>query len=510
MPNGTFIEGLVNEAGSAFKDARTSTWRYFVLSEPIQVARINGAADQAVDKLGYARRDVRDDKVIQSIEKLGSIVSEYIAVLKAITSAIDAQIEIQRSQANSAETTARQILDDVSTNATALSEKATNEAISGDAQAERLRIGAGGIVAILFLGIAAFASRAIGRPIRNIGAVLIQLANGNTDVTIPYVVRGDEVGDTARAASVFKDSLLRMAEIEAEQKDAEERARAERKSDMNRLANTFEQTIGEIVNSVSATSAQLEHSASTLTKAADITKQLAGEVASAAEQASNNVGAVSNSTEEISASTGEISRQSQASSNMAQDAVRQAESTDNRMAELLDAASRIGEVVNLITAIAGQTSLLALNATIEAARAGESGRGFAVVASEVKMLAKRTTDATEEIRAHVVRIQTASHDSVCALKEIRSSIGRFAEVATAITVAVVAQDATTHDISRNVKQVAHGTSQVAISILQVNKGASETGLASTDVLTSARTLAAESGKLSTEAQNFLAIVRAAS
>ena len=510
MPNVTLIEGLVNEAGSAFKDARTSTWRYFVLSEPSQVARITGAADQAVQKLGYARRDVRDAKVIQTIEQLRSLVPEYIAFLKAITSAIDAQTEIQRNQVNSAETTARRILDDVATTATALSEKATSEAISGADQAELLRVGAGVIVAILFLGIALFASRAIGRPIRNIGAVLIQLANGNTDVRIPYVVRGDEVGDTARAASVFKDSLLRMAEIEATQKAADERGRAERKADMNRLADTFEQTIGEIVNSVSATSAQLESSASTLTNAADTTKRLAGEVASAAEQASNNVGAVSSSTEEISASTGEISRQSQASSDMAQDAVRQAESTDRRMAELLEAASRIGEVVNLITAIAGQTSLLALNATIEAARAGESGRGFAVVASEVKMLAKRTTEATEDIRAHVAGIQSASHDSVSALKEIRATITRLAEGAAAIAAAVDEQDATTQDISQNVKQVAQGTSQVAASILEVTKGASETEAASTNMLISAKTLAGKSSKLRTEAQNFLATVRAAS
>ena len=176
----------------------------------------------------------------------------------------------------------------------------------------------------------------------------------------------------------------------------------------------------------------------------------------------------------------------------------------------MQAASRIGEVVNLITAIAGQTSLLALNATIEAARAGESGRGFAVVASEVKMLAKRTTEATEEIGAYVPGIQTTSHDSVSALKEIRATIGRLAEGAAAIAVAVDEQDATTHDISRNVKQVAQGTSQVAASILEVNKGASETKVASTKMLISAKTLAGESSRLKTEAQEFLATVRAAS
>ena len=510
MPNGTLIETLLNEAGSAFKDARTATWRYFVLIEQTQVARITGSADQAVAKLGYARRDVRDPKVVEDIERLRALVPEYIGVLKGITASIDAQIKIQTNQANAAEREARQLLNEVARTATELSETATSDANAGAETAERIRTFASAAVALLFIGIALFASRTIARPIHNIGNVLMRLANGNTDVHIPYVARGDEIGDAARAAGVFKEHLLRMAEIEAQQNAIEARAKAERKSEMNRLADTFEQTIGEIVNSVSATSSQLETSASTLTKAANTTRQLAGAVASAAEQTSSNVQTVSHATEEISASTGEISQQSRISSDMARKAVSQAEATDGRMTELLDAAKRIDEVINLITAIAEQTNLLALNATIEAARAGKSGRGFAVVASEVKMLAQRTTEATEEIRAHVDGIQSASSESASALKDIRTTISHLSKVATAIAAAVEEQDATTQGISQNVKQVADGTSQVAASILEVNKGAAETGAASTDVLTSARTLAGESGRLKAEAQKFLATVRAAS
>ena len=510
MPNVTTVETLINEAGSAFKDARTSTWRYFVLSEPSQVARITGAADLAIEKLIFAVRDVRDPRVIEGIEQLRQIVPEYVGILKTITGAINTQIEIQKDRASAAENTARQLLDQVAHTATELSDNATRDAIAGARQAERLRIGLGAIVTVLFLGIALFASRTVGRPMRQIGGVLLQLARGKTDVGIPYVTRRDEIGDTARAASVFKENLLQMARIEAEQKAAEARAREARQSEMLRLADTFEKSIGEIVNSVSTTSTQLETAAFTLTSAADTTKKLASAVASAAEQTSTNVRVVSDATDEISASTGEISNQSRTSSDMVQEAVRQAQMTDGRMAELMDAANRIGEVVNLITAIAGQTNLLALNATIEAARAGESGRGFAVVASEVKMLAQRTTEATEEIRAQVAGIQTASRDSVSALKDIRGTIIRLAEVAAVIAAAVDEQDATTHGIAQNVKQVAQGTSQVAASILDVNNRASETGSASTEVLISARTLAQESSRLRAEAKSFLATVRTGS
>jgi methyl-accepting chemotaxis protein len=80
----------------------------------------------------------------------------------------------------------------------------------------------------------------------------------------------------------------------------------------------------------------------------------------------------------------------------------------NTIAEGLDrAAQHIGEVVQLIETIAGQTNLLALSATIEAARAGDAGKGFAVVAGEVKSLASQTATATKKVRAQIGEIQSA-------------------------------------------------------------------------------------------------------
>jgi methyl-accepting chemotaxis protein len=197
------------------------------------------------------------------------------------------------------------------------------------------------------------------------------------------------------------------------------------------------------------------------------------------------------------------------SSRIADNAVRQAEQTDARIGKLSRAAQEIGDVVKLITAIAEQTNLLALNATIEAARAGDAGRGFAVVASEVKSLASQTAKATDEISNHIAGMQGATQESVGAIKEIGGTISQISEIAATIATAVEQQGSATQEIARSVQNVAQGTEKTAASVMQVNRGATETGTASEEVLTSARSLSAESTRLREELDRFMANIRAA-
>ena len=251
-----------------------------------------------------------------------------------------------------------------------------------------------------------------------------------------------------------------MAEIEAAQTELSRQAQIDRKAAMDHIASTFEQTIGEIVNSISTTSVGLEQSARVMRRATDVTKQLTSTLASTAEQASANVNSVSRSTEEISSFTADIAQQSRTSSDLAHRAVQEARNTDRRMAELASAAQRIDDVVGLITQIAGKTNLLALNATIEAARAGEGpGRGFAVVAAEVKQLAGQTAEATKEITSYVASIQTASKNSATALKQIEDTVDKLAEIASMVANAVHEQETTTRTISEELKEVAAGAAR---------------------------------------------------
>jgi methyl-accepting chemotaxis protein len=329
-------------------------------------------------------------------------------------------------------------------------------------------------------------------------------------VVLPGLGRKDEIGDIAGAVEDFKVKAEQKARDEAEAKIKQDRILAEqRKADMHRLADSFEAAVGEIVETVSSASTELEASARTLTSTAERGQEVSTAVAAASEEASANVQSVASATEELSSSITEISRQVQESARMAGDAVGQARTTTERVSELSKAATRIGDVVELINTIAGQTNLLALNATIEAARAGEAGRGFAVVASEVKALAEQTAKATGEIGQQISGIQSATQESVGAIKDISGTIERLSEISSAIAAAVEEQGAATQEISRNVQQAAQGTQQVSSNITDVQRGATETGSASSQVLSAAQSLSGDSNRLKLEVGKFLNTVRAA-
>ncbi|CCD86594.1 putative receptor/sensory transducer [Bradyrhizobium sp. ORS 285] len=364
------------------------------------------------------------------------------------------------------------------------------------------------LVALVSVAVVIGVVRGVIGPLVGLTGVTLRLANGELSADIPNDTRKDEIGAMARALKIFKDALIAKKESdEAAQRDAQ--AQIDRARRLDTLTRNFEATIADIVNTVSSAASGLETSADTLTGTANRSKELSTVVAAASEEASANVQSVASATEELSSSVTEISRQVQTSARMAGDAVQQVRQTNSRVAELSQAAARIGDVVELINTIAGQTNLLALNATIEAARAGEAGRGFAVVATEVKALAEQTAKATDEISQQISGVQAATQESVNAIQAISTTIERLAEIGAAIAAAVEEQGAATQEISRNVQQAAHGTQQVSSNITDVQRGAAQTGSASAEVLSSAKSLAGDSNRLKREVGNFLEAVRAA-
>jgi methyl-accepting chemotaxis protein len=352
-------------------------------------------------------------------------------------------------------------------------------------------------------------NRTISRPLMGVVGSIGELAEGNTATNVPGQERSDEIGKVASAIQILKEKMIQAEHIKTDQATAELRAAEQRKSDMLKLADDFENAVGQIVEAVSSASKELEASAGSLASTAERAQELSTTVSASSEEASSNVQSVSAATEELSSSVSEIGRQINETARIASEAVAEARATTEHVSGLSKAASRIGDVVELINTIAGQTNLLALNATIEAARAGEAGRGFAVVASEVKALAEQTSKATGEIGQQIADIQAATKQSADAIGQISTTIERLSEISATIAASVEQQGAATQEISRNVQQAASGTQRVSASIVDVQRGANETGSASSQVLSSARALTSESHRLKSEMGRFLGTVRSA-
>jgi methyl-accepting chemotaxis protein len=510
MENRTEIEKLLNQADSKVNALRAAAWRFGATGDASLVASM--AKTQAALKEDLDRaRGASDDKELQGvIGALDSIVKRFLAANDDAvkTEALKNDIIANRSVKFANE--AAELMEATVSTAQKNFAVSKDEVAAETAQANRISLIMAGIVILALVASGVFSFLGIARPMTRLNGALGEMAGGNLDVEIPGAARGDEIGDLAKTVTVIRENAEQKARDEAAAKVRQDQIAAEqRKADMIRLANDFEGAVGEIVETVSSASTELEASAGTLTSTAERSQELTTMVAAASEEASTNVQSVASATEELSSSVNEISRQVQESARMASEAVGQARTTNDRVSELSKAAARIGDVVELINTIAEQTNLLALNATIEAARAGEAGRGFAVVASEVKALAEQTSKATGEIGQQITGIQAATQDSVNAIKEISGTIERLAEISSTIAAAVEEQGAATQEISRNVQQAAQGTQQVSANITDVQRGASETGSASSQVLSAAQSLSGDSNRLKLEVGKFLNSVRAA-
>ena len=343
---------------------------------------------------------------------------------------------------------------------------------------------------------------AIAKPIVAITAAMGRIAGGELETAIGHQDRSDEVGAIAKALLRFRDSL---AAAEDARKRLAVREEAERQLLGRRetLANNFISRMQDLAAGFSQSSGEVAESAQSLSAAAEETSRQAEAVTGAAEQAASNVQTVASASEELTASVREITSQVNHSTKVAETAFKEAQASNVRIAALADAASTIGDVVNLIKGIADQTNLLSLNATIEAARAGEAGKGFAVVATEVKQLASQTAKATADIAARISEIQSATDDTVKSMNEIGAVITNIKETTLAIASAVQQQGEATVEISRNCQEAAAGTLQVTDNIAGVGQAAQTTGSASVQLMTLSTGLSQQASVLRQVVEGFV-------
>ncbi|MGF1624866.1 MAG: methyl-accepting chemotaxis protein, partial [Alphaproteobacteria bacterium] len=361
---------------------------------------------------------------------------------------------------------------------------------------------------LLAIGVAIGLGRAIGRPINRIVADMARLSAGDLAIEVQGAGRGDEIGKIASALQVFKETAVAAEAANLAREEAAEAAR-QRAAHMAETSDAFTRRVHQVLDQLMAAGSALRGTADAMTDIASETKQQAGAASELTGETAANVDMVAAATEELSASIQEVSSQITNTSTQADGARLEASRASGTITALHSGASKVGEVVKIISEIAEQTNLLALNATIEAARAGDAGKGFAVVASEVKALAQQTARATEEIASQIAQIQRQITEAVPVIESVARTIETLAETSMQVASSAEEQNATTRDISANASKAATNTRGVTEQMSSLVDAANSASEAATEVLRAAGELTETGGVLKSEIDAYVRQIAAA-
>lgn len=251
------------------------------------------------------------------------------------------------------------------------------------------------------------------RPILALKATVMDLADGDADLTQRLAVNGnDDLAQIANAVNKFVANLQTMMQEVSQStrliSDGIEQLQQQADVNNNVLVEHADET-QQVVVAITEMSSTADSVAKSAALAATYTQD-------STEEANQSKAVVKNAVANVADLTHEVDAMALHISTMSED------------------THKISSVLSVIGEIADQTNLLALNAAIEAARAGEQGRGFAVVADEVRTLAARTQQSTSEINDMLARLRTGSDTVVTAMENTKESCQQTAETTASVNV----------------------------------------------------------------------------
>jgi methyl-accepting chemotaxis protein len=359
-----------------------------------------------------------------------------------------------------------------------------------------------GVLIAIFAGIGLVVT--FKGPITQITAAMRRLASGDLEASIAADGRADEIGEMARALSVFKENAIAKIRVEAESEKTRAAAEADRlaneaqkreveqqvefavralaeglerlasgdvsttietpfnggldrlRLDFNRSLTRLQDTIRQIQSNVGAIQGnvrQMAHSTDELSRRTENQAASLEETAAAVNEVTSNVRAAAEKAREANGIVQMTKRNAETSSKVVNDAV-------TAMSRIEQASGQIEQIIDVIEDIAFQTNLLALNAGVEAARAGEAGKGFAVVAQEVRELAQRSGRAANEIKTLIHTSSTEVGAGAKLVQQTGQALGTIASQITEITGHVEAIAAMSRDQSVALQEVNSAVGQM--------------------------------------------------